>query len=328
MDNHYPGPLRTIGKTFKFLTPGRRSAMVVAGLVVSIGAHTSAAEAAELAPQRLTSADTQTAAFQNRLNASLQKMLDAIVGPGHAVVTTTAELNLDQVETATKTYTSSPSATALAERISRETYTANGATGYENTRTDRINAVNEINQTRRTAPGAVERLSVAVLLDKTNAGTINLAQLQQLVSAAVGIDRTRGDSIAVAAIPFDTSAAEKVQQALTDSAAAATAAKQQAQMKTAGLVLLVLILLLLAWRASRRATNRRPLRSGELERAKTLQVILEQHSLTQLNTPLTVKTVESARALASRRQHAIEQLAEEKPKEIAGVLSDWTAPRN
>src|SRR3954466_8132740 len=39
--------------------------------------------------------ESQTVSFQNRLNASLQNMLDSVVGPGHAVVTTTAELDFD-----------------------------------------------------------------------------------------------------------------------------------------------------------------------------------------------------------------------------------------
>src|SRR3954468_15870399 len=37
--------------------------------------------------------DAQTIAFQNRMNASLQNMLDSVVGPGHAVVTTTAQMD-------------------------------------------------------------------------------------------------------------------------------------------------------------------------------------------------------------------------------------------
>lgn len=327
MDNDYPGPSRTVGKTVKLLAPGRRSAMIVAGLVLSIGAHTSAAHATEPASLHAASTDTQTATFQNRLNASLQKMLDAIVGPGRAVVTTTAELNLDQVETTSKTYTSSPAATALAERISRETYTANGATEYQNTRTERLNAVNEINQTRRTAPGTVERLSVAVLLDKTDAGTINLTQIEQLVSAAVGIDRTRGDSIAVAAIPFATSAAEQAQQALADPAAAATSAKQQKQFKTAGLAVLVLFLLWLAWRASRHAKNRKAFHLGERREATPVRSVLGQQSLLRLNASISSETVGSARASDSSRQRAIEQLATEKPQDVVGVLQGWTAPR-
>jgi len=40
--------------------------------------------------------ETQTTAFQNRMNSSLKTMLDSVVGPGHAVVTTTADMDYDQ----------------------------------------------------------------------------------------------------------------------------------------------------------------------------------------------------------------------------------------
>src|SRR3954451_11479672 len=71
-------------------------------------------------------ADSQTVAYQNRLNTSLQNMLDSVVGPGHAVVTTTAQLDYDQTETKTKTYSADPSLPALSESISREAYNGNG----------------------------------------------------------------------------------------------------------------------------------------------------------------------------------------------------------
>src|SRR5919112_1745073 len=202
--------------------------------------------------------NSETVAYQNRLNSSLQNMLDSVVGPGHAVVTTTAQLDFDQTETTTKTYSSDPSVAALSESISREAYNGNGqgnggvlgpdkiqgpngttsSTGtgqYENSNTVRNNAVNEINETRRSAPGAVKKLNVAVLLDATTAGTVDSAQVQQLVSVAAGIDATRGDSVAVAAMPFDTSAATAAKDALAQSAAAETAAKQQSLIKTAAL---------------------------------------------------------------------------------------------
>src|SRR4051794_18297330 len=159
------------------------------------------------------SAEAQTVAFQNRMNPSLQNMLDSVVGPGHAVVTTTALLDFDQTQTTSKTYTSDPSVAALSESISREAYNngaqgtggvlgpdniqvPNGATSttgtgqYENSSTVRNNAVNEINETRQSAPGAVKKLNVAVLLDSTTAGTVDSAQVQQLVSVAAGVDAT------------------------------------------------------------------------------------------------------------------------------------------
>ncbi len=119
--------------------------------------------------------DSQTVAFQNRLNASLQNMLDSVVGPGHAVVTTTAELDYDQTETTSERYTSDPSVAALSESISREAYNGNGTgtggvlgpdniqvpsgmtsssgTGqYEQSNTVRNNAVNKTTEARSCEP--------------------------------------------------------------------------------------------------------------------------------------------------------------------------------
>src|SRR3954471_21038782 len=218
------------------------------------------------------SAEAQTVAFQNRMNASLQNMLDSVVGPGHAVVTTTAQMDFDQTQTTSKTYNSDPSLPALSESNSREAYNGagnctggvlgpdnisgpgctTGTTGtgqYENSNSVKNNAINETNEVRKSAPGSIKKMNVAVLLDSTTAGTIDPAQVQSLVSAAAGIDSTRGDTIAVSAMPFDTSAAQAAQQALTASSAAEKSAKQMSLIKTAALAFVVLALLFLAWRA-------------------------------------------------------------------------------
>jgi flagellar M-ring protein FliF len=293
-------------------------------------------------------ADSETVAFQNRLNASLQNMLDSVVGPGHAVVTTTAELDFDQTETTTKSYSSDPAVAALSESISREAYNGNGpgaggvlgpdniqvpngttgGTGqYENSSSVRNNAVNEINETRRSAPGAVKKLNVAVLLDATTAGTVDSAQVQQLVSVAAGVDPTRGDSVAVAAMPFDTSAAENAQKALAESAAAEATAKQQSLIKTAGLALVVLILLFLAWRAGRRAKKRKALSPAELAHLEAMQAALEQQRLAELNAAIPTPAIgpgieDDAR---EERQREIEQMVEDQPEEMAALLRGWLA---
>jgi len=292
--------------------------------------------------------ESQTVAFQNRMNASLQNMLDSVVGPGHAVVTTTAELDFDQTETTTKTYSSDPSVAALSESISREAYNGNdqgtggvlgpdniqvpngstsstGTGQYENSSTVRNNAVNEINETRRSAPGAVKRLNVAVLLDSTTAGTVDSAQVQQLVSVAAGVDATRGDSVAVAAMPFDTSAAEAAQKALADSSAAEASAKQSSLVKTAALALVVLILLFLAWRASRRAKKRKALSPAELAHLEAMQAALEQQRLAELNAAIPQPAIEASQEDESReeRQREIEQMVEDQPEEMAALLRGW-----
>jgi flagellar M-ring protein FliF len=266
--------------------------------------------------------ESQTVAFQNRLNASLQNMLDSVVGPGHAVVTTTAELDYDQTETTTESYASDPAVAALSESISREAYNGNGTgTGgvlgpdniqvpngaagagngqYENSNTVRNNAVNKTTEARRSAPGSIKKLNVAVLLDSTTAGAVNAADVQSLVSAAAGIDATRGDTIAVSAMPFDTSAATAAQDALAASAAAEQSAKQTSLIKTAAMALVVLLLIFLAWRASRRAKKRKSLTpAAAIEAANADLEALEE------------------------RQREIEQMVEDQPEEMAALLRGW-----
>ena len=292
--------------------------------------------------------DSQTVAFQNRLNSSLQNMLDSVVGPGHAVVTTTAELDYDKTQTVSKTYTSDPSVAALSESISREAYNGNGtgqggvlgpdniqvpnstsssgAGQYENSNTVRNNAVNEATATVNKAPGGIKRLNVAVLLDSTTAGNVNSADVQSLVSAAAGIDATRGDTIAVSAMPFDTSAATAAKDALAASSAAEQSAKQTSLIKTAAMALVVLILIFLAWRASRRAKKRKSLTPAELQHLEEMQAALEQQRLAQLNAAIPSPAIEAANSdleALEERQREIEQMVEDQPEEMAALLRGW-----
>jgi flagellar M-ring protein FliF len=294
--------------------------------------------------------DSETVAYQNRLNTSLQNMLDSVVGPGHAVVTTTAQLDFDQTQTKSKTYSADPSLPALSESISREAYnngagsgtggvlgpdniqvpngnTSSGGTGqYENSSTVRNNTLNSVEETRQAAPGTVQKLNVAVLLDSTTAGTVDSAQVQQLVSTAAGIDATRGDTVAVAAMPFDTSAAAAAQSALAQSAAAEKSAKQGSLIKTAAMVLVVLVLMFLAWRASRRSKKRKALSPAELKHLEDMQSALEQQRLAELNSMIPGPAIEGPRPeeiALEERQREIEQMVEEQPEEMAALLRGW-----
>jgi flagellar M-ring protein FliF len=302
------------------------------------------------------SAEAQTVAFQNRMNTSLQNMLDSVVGPGHAVVTTTAQLDFDQTQTTSKTYNADPSLPALSESNSREAYNGSnscaggvlgpdnisgpgctsGSSGpgqYENSNQVRNNAINETNEVRKSAPGSIKKMNVAVLLDSTVAGTIDPAQVQQLVSAAAGVDSTRGDTIAVSAMPFDTSAAQAAQQALTASAAAEKTAKQMSLIKTAALAFVILALLFLAWRASRSAKRRKSLTPEERKHLEDMQAALEQQRLAELNAAIPSQMLEAGASLEDEanelarveRQREIEQMVKDQPDEMAVLLRGWLA---
>jgi flagellar M-ring protein FliF len=294
-------------------------------------------------------ADSQTVSFQNRLNTSLQNMLDSVVGPGHAVVTTTAQLDFDQTQTTSENYSVDPSLPALSESTSREAYNGNGngtggvlgpdniqvpngttstsGTGqYENLNQVKNNALNKTTEVRKSAPGAIKKLAVAVLLDSTTAGTVDAAQVQQLVSTAAGIDATRGDTVAVAAMPFNTSAAQSATDALAQSAAAERSAKQTSLIKTAAMALVVLILIFLAWRASRRSKKRKALSPAELQHLQEMQAALEQQRLAELNASIPQPAIEGPSPMEmarDERQREIEQMVEDQPEEMAALLRGW-----
>ncbi|MDY7084787.1 MAG: flagellar basal-body MS-ring/collar protein FliF [Actinomycetota bacterium] len=302
--------------------------------------------------------DAQTVAFQNRMNQSIQNMLDSVVGPGNSSVVTTATLDFDQTQTTSKTYNADPSVPALSEQNQREAYnganncaggvlgpdniagpgcttaggTGNGPGQYENSSSVRNNAVNEVNEVRRNAPGGIKKLSVAVLLNSATAATVDPAQVQQLVTAAAGIDTTRGDTIAVSAMPFDQSAAKAAQEALSAASAAAVQAKQMSMYKTAALAGLVLVLLFLAWRFSRKSKKRRGLTPEERKHLENMQAALEAQRLAELNQAIPAQMLEAGMAMddtnvqaREERQREIEQMVKDQPEEMAVLLRGWLA---
>src|SRR6185437_6632547 len=86
------------------------------------------------------------------------------------------------------------------------------------------NAVGKVVERTQSAPGSVQRMTVAVVLDATTAGTVDPNQVQQLVANAVGLDPKRGDSVQVDKIAFDTTAATQAKKDLAEAQSKAATA--------------------------------------------------------------------------------------------------------
>ncbi|GAA2697106.1 flagellar basal-body MS-ring/collar protein FliF [Actinoplanes palleronii] len=320
------------------------------GKILSTGGGASVATGGD------SGSESQTVEFQNRMNSSLQSMLDRLVGPGHAVVTTTADLDFDQTETRSKTYSSDPSLPSLSETSSSETYSGSGTGNggvlgpdniqvpngagsngqYANKNEARNNALNEVQEVRRKAPGSIRRLNVAVLLDSTTAASVDPTQVQQLVSSAAGIDATRGDTIAVSAMPFDNSAAQAARDELAASAALDKQNKQITLIKTAALAFVVLMLIFLAWRASRRAKRRQQLTAEEKAHLEEMQAALDAQRQAELEATHAMHAAgmlesgsgfipEEINEAREERHREIESMVKEKPDEMATLLRGWMA---
>jgi flagellar M-ring protein FliF len=299
----------------------------------------------------------QTNAFDTQLSQSVQQMLDQVVGPGHAVVNVSAALDFDQTQTTSETFQAQPSTPPLSSVTTQEAYKGTGtavggvlgpdniqvpsggggASTYSKSSTTVDNAVGKITQVRQSAPGAVRRLGVAVLLDAHTAASVDLTQIQDLVSSAVGLDPTRGDTIKVSKMPFDQTAAKQAKAAID----AARSAQQQAGLfslvKTAGLVLLLLLVLLAAFLSARR---RRPAALSDQDLAtlglleRQLQPAIDVIAPPALDgggaevpalLPGHPQLTDRSGVTAARSE--IADLVSRQPDEVAQLLRGWLADR-
>jgi flagellar M-ring protein FliF len=295
-----------------------------------------------------------TVAYEQRVAASLQQLLDTVVGPGKAVATVTADLDADSRDTTTERFVAEDGVPPLSETTETETYTGAGSgeagvlgpdnivvpntaaagaeSSYEKGSTTVNNAVGKVTEKVQTAPGAVQKLNVSVVVDRQAVARTDMLALQNTVAAAVGLDPARGDQLAVTQLPFDTSSAEAVAAELEAAKAAEASAGDQQLIWTAalgGLVLLVVILSIIIGARRRRRTE--PVDLGlyapvdddlDPEPVPLPPVPAPREALPAAPDP------EQAQldALSRQREEVIE-LVDREPEEVAELLRSWLADR-
>jgi flagellar M-ring protein FliF len=281
-----------------------------------------------------------TAAYNSRVSSDLQNMINAAVGAGHAVVTVNADLDFNKTSSTKKSYTYDPKAPPISKQSTTEKYTGNqagnggtlgtgtattGSTGpgtYTKGSDTVDNALGTTTETTENAPGAIRKLSIAVLLDGS-VPKVNVPALNALVKSAVGLNTTRGDTLAIQAMPFNTS------QAKADAAATATAAKlaaakvakaKQASMIRQGLLgFLVVSVLFATWWTSRRRNKNR---NSEPPFVNDDLFDDGPRDLAPQGGPGHLAAVSEVQETAARRR-ALVAVADEQPQDVARVLSGW-----
>jgi len=292
-------------------------------------------------------ADARTEAiaqYNKRTAAEVQKLLDQLVGAGHSVVTVNADLDFDKNNTVTDSYIYTPGTPPLSESVTTETYgpgqagaggvlgaaspsptavpSSSAGGGYKKTSTTRDNPVGHRTETRNSAPGSPRKLSLAVLLDK-NAPPVDEAQLRQLVSSAVGLDTKRGDSLALASAPFDTSAATAAKKAADQAAAAAASARQHAELISLAKTVLV-VLLVLAVIVATLIANRRRRKEGPADELDTFLSTLNDSPGSLPPAPRDIVPPQSREAANNvARQRDLADMADSQPQEVARLLRTW-----
>ena len=291
----------------------------------------------------------QTDAYDNQLAASLTALLARVVGEGNAAVQVNALLNFNQSQTTTNglqlNAQGQPVTAPTGQNTSNSTYSGTGTppsgvlgssqpstttTGgngtYTTTSSQITNAVGQVSQTVKQAPGQVQRTSVAVLLNSSKAKKVNQAQVESLVTAAAGLNKANGDQLVVTAMPFASAGSS---QSAAQSDASASAHRQQLLEhagEIGGLLLLMAGMVAVTLVAAKR---RRPfyqeIALGELgPMASMIPVEEERNPTGELPAVRATPTLQlgSDAVLAQ-----VNQFVEQRPAEAAHLLKSWADER-
>ncbi|WNB87004.1 flagellar basal-body MS-ring/collar protein FliF [Cellulomonas sp. ATA003] len=269
--------------------------------------------------------DQKTAEYERRVTSSVQAMLDRVVGPGKAVVTVNAELNLDNTDRTSESFTATDGVPPLASSTTREEYVGTGGWVGESTyakSSETLNpAVDKTTELTIMAPGTVRRQSVSVVVDQQAGAALNMEEVSALVSVAAGIDPVRGDTIEVAAMQFDMLTAEAAQAELAAAAAESRAAEQAELIRTgviAGAVLLALVIAFLVVTSRSRKSSIGVPDISELTK-------VEESPILPFHDGDTIAISAPRRAVneTAVKRAEIGALADEQPGEVADLLRSW-----
>ena len=286
----------------------------------------------------------QTSSFETRLAADVETMLTQIVGPGAASVTVTADLNFDRIQQTTETFGDPEGGPAtgipLETTNTTEDFEGIGApnigvlgpdgaalvggegetTTYTLTDGSTRFAVDRQVSDILSAPGSINRLSVAVVMDASVEGS-DAAEIQGLVEAAVGFDAARGDIVQVSALPFDTTADEEAAAAAQAAAAAASRGQMMDLVKTVGSVLIVMIVLFLAWRSAKKSLPERQVETIPLDLDEVTGGDDDEDDEDDLDLDEALLAIESGPTINDE----VATLIDGQGEDMAGLLRGWMA---
>lgn len=289
--------------------------------------------------------------FQSRMQSAVQQQLDRVLGPGNSNVQVTADLNFDKVDTQQVRYFYDPKNPALSAASTVEKYNGVGAgaasgvvgpdgqmtpgtagttgTGkYKKVTKSSDNAVDRTVETREAAPGGVRSLHVGVVVDSLAAGTISPVQLRNLIGATLGINAKRGDTVNVSTMPFNRTAEKQAAAQLAAAGKAASSAQRMTLIRNAGLILVLLFVLILAWlRGRKRAKQRQQATTYVVEQLRRDAAERAARQALEMPNPAMVALETRDMEIAADTRAEIAALVERQPEDVAALLRGWLVDR-
>jgi len=270
--------------------------------------------------------------FQKQLQANVQSLLEQVFGPGNVVVRVSAKLNFDKKVVENKLF--SPVNQDTGEGIVRSvqdlrehfTGTGNSPGGnpgvdtnipgyqqqntgnseYQKTEVTRNYEINESHENLTVAPGAVDKLTVSAVINRT-LNDDEKDSISRLIGNAIGYDAQR-DQISVEGMTFN----NDLITAMTDEM------KNQEQQRAArrNMMLIGAALLLAISFGAFGIINGRRRRKREEERIAMELAEAQQAAAQQTVSPTVDNTGNDFFV-------HIEKLARRKPEDVAKVLKTW-----
>jgi flagellar M-ring protein FliF len=293
----------------------------------------------------------QTERFERSLASSIEELLVPVAGQGRAKVRVNAQLDFNRRTSTSETFVEPETAPVVAEVTSTETYTGTGntvggvlgpdaapvnngtETDYTAERAERTYAVGKFAEQIEAAPGTLERLSVAVLVDERVGAAPG--EIRQLVSAAAGLDLERGDTLEVSMMRFDDSALDAARADL-EAQAGGESSPLLPLARTGGVVAIVALVLFLAWRSTKASAVARyplavPIEPRLLEAAVERELPVGE-DLDDEGDELDLTELEAAPPSVADQERItvtsqIGDLIDRQPDEVAQVLRGWLADR-
>lgn len=289
-----------------------------------------------------------TKKVQERLQKDVQSLLDKVIGEGKAVARVNVELNFDQRTTDKQVFEPvvDDSGIVRSSQQTNETYsgtsttpggpagTASNIPGYVtangNNQSDyskkEVTKNYEINETKEkvvAAPGAIRRLTVAVLVDEQVTPT-QQEGLQRAVASSIGLNVDRGDMISVEAMPFNTEAFDRQARAEQD----ALDKEQQMLWLQVGALALILAAIAAFFIIRRR---RERLAKEEQERLALAEMAAKEEAAAAVLAGNKGKEIDMTKELSPEEQirvnerKAIEEMIRTRPEDVAQIVKTWLA---
>jgi flagellar M-ring protein FliF len=223
--------------------------------------------------------------------------------------------------------TAEASATPTAEASGAVAAATSGSgSGYLHQETTVNYSVSQTVQHIVTQPGVIKKLSVSVFVDQAAMGTLTADTLKTSIGAAIGLDSTRGDMVAVQAIPF---AAQASSSTTTTPAASSDMVKTVTGMSGTILgAVFALVMLVLFWMnlgALRRRAEEQVLDLGPASSGVAIMPAPNRAGIpasTSVAEAPAAADVPSATPQA-RIQERLRMVADERPDALVGLMHGW-----